>query len=89
MAKAKEIHTNNYMQINPKDFINIFVNLYSNKDMFAHIPAIMLWGMPGVGKSQSVKEAADLLAKKLNKMANVVVASLLLMYPFDLRGIPA
>ena len=89
MAKAKEIHTNNYMQINPKDFINIFVNLYSNKDMFAHIPAIMLWGMPGVGKSQSVKEAADLLAKKLNKKADVVVASLLLMNPIDLRGIPA
>ena len=89
MAKSKVIHTSNYMQINPKDFITTFVNLYSNKDMFEHIPAIMLWGMPGVGKSQSVKEAANILAKKLNKKANVVVASLLLMNPIDLRGIPA
>ena len=89
MAKSKVIHTSNYMQINPKDFITTFVNLYSNKDMFEHIPAIMLWGMPGVGKSHSVTEAATILAKKLNKKENVVVPSLLLMNPIDLRGIPA
>lgn len=87
MAKATQ--TNNYTQIVPNDFINLFMKLYSAKDMLQQIPTIMLWGQPGVGKSQSVKQAAELLGEKLHKKANVVVASLLLMNPIDLRGIPA
>ena len=87
MAKATQ--TNNYTQIVPNDFINLFMKLYSAKDMLQQIPTIMLWGQPGVGKSQSVKQAAELLGEKLHKKANVVVASLLLMNPTDLRGIPA
>jgi len=48
----------------------------------------MLWGQPGVGKSDAVKQAAHMLGERVGKTANVTVASLLLMNPIDLRGIP-
>lgn len=89
MANKNVTHSKNYIQIVPNDFINLFLDLYSHENSIERNPAIMLWGQPGVGKSQAVKEAAQLLAKKLHRKAKVTVASLLLMNPIDLRGIPA
>ena len=79
----------NYLQIVPNDFINMVAKVYSNKALFEKIPTMMLWGMPGVGKSQAVKQAGEALAEKTAKKVNVTVASLLLMNPIDLRGIPS
>lgn len=89
MANNNVTHSKNYVQIVPNDFINLFMDLYSHDGAIENIPSIMLWGQPGVGKSQAVKEAATVLGDKLHKKVKVTVASLLLMNPIDLRGIPA
>mgnify|MGYP000887373632 CR=1 FL=1 len=77
--------TKNYLTVVPNDFIRMFVHLHSKN---VNVPTFMLWGMPGVGKSQAVKQAANELGDIIGKKVNVTVASLLLMNPIDLRGIP-
>lgn len=77
----------NYVVMNPNKMINILTKLYSSN--FEHQPTKMLWGAPGVGKTQLVHQTAEKLAKVTGKKVNVIVASLLLMSPIDLRGIPA
>ena len=54
------------------------------KDM----PSVMLWGPPGIGKSQLVKQLAHKLGKTTNKQVNVTDVRLILFNPVDLRGIP-
>ena len=54
------------------------------KDM----PSVMLWGPPGIGKSQLVKQLASKLGKATNKTVNVTDVRLILFNPVDLRGIP-
>ena len=54
------------------------------KDM----PSVMLWGPPGIGKSQLVKQLAHKLGKATNKQVNVTDVRLILFNPVDLRGIP-
>ena len=52
------------------------------------IPAAMLWGPPGVGKSDGVREFADRLGTATDKRVNVTDVRLLLFSPVDLRGVP-
>ena len=52
------------------------------------LPSVMLWGAPGVGKSQAVKTLAKELALETGKRAVVTDVRLLLFNPIDLRGIP-
>ena len=51
-------------------------------------PAIMLWGPPGVGKSQGVKQIASEVQRRTGKHVTVTDVRLLLFNPVDLRGIP-
>ena len=51
-------------------------------------PSVMLWGPPGVGKSQSIRELAKNLELETRKRVNVIDVRLLLFNPIDLRGIP-
>ena len=51
-------------------------------------PSVMLWGPPGVGKSQGVREIAALLRKRTKKRVEITDVRLLLFNPVDLRGIP-
>ena len=51
-------------------------------------PSVMLWGPPGVGKSQSIKELAKNLEYETRKRVIVTDVRLLLFNPIDLRGIP-
>ena len=53
------------------------------------ISAIMLWGAPGVGKSESVMQIAAELEKATSKKVNVTDVRLSLYNPVDLRGIPS
>ena len=52
------------------------------------VPSVMLWGAPGVGKSQGVRQIADKIKKATGKQVYVTDVRLLLFNPIDLRGIP-
>lgn len=51
------------------------------------VPSVMLWGPPGVGKSQAVRQIAKEIESTGKKVA-VMDVRLLLFNPIDLRGIP-
>ena len=51
-------------------------------------PSVMLWGPPGVGKSQGVHEIAYEIEKRTGKDVRITDVRLLLFNPVDLRGIP-
>ena len=52
------------------------------------MPSVMMWGPPGVGKSQAVKQIAERISSSTGKKVNVTDVRLLLFNPIDLRGIP-
>ena len=52
------------------------------------LPSVMLWGAPGVGKSQGVRQIAKGIEKNTKKKVHVTDVRLLLFNPIDLRGIP-
>jgi hypothetical protein len=52
------------------------------------LPAFMLWGPPGVGKSQAIRQIAGRIGESTGKRVAVTDVRLLLFNPIDLRGIP-
>lgn len=52
------------------------------------VPSVMLWGAPGVGKSQAIRQLAKAIEENTNKKVSVTDVRLLLFNPIDLRGIP-
>ena len=52
------------------------------------LPSVMLWGPPGVGKSQAVRQIAKEIEASTGKEVAVTDVRLLLFNPIDLRGIP-
>ena len=52
------------------------------------LPSVMLWGAPGIGKSQAVRQLAREIEGSTGKRAVVTDVRLLLFNPIDLRGIP-
>ncbi|MBQ7564551.1 MAG: AAA family ATPase [Lachnospiraceae bacterium] len=52
------------------------------------MPSVMLWGPPGVGKSQGVRQLAREIEDRTGKTVTVTDVRLLLFNPIDLRGIP-
>lgn len=84
----KEI-TTNLPTMSIKEFKNSMLPIYANFiKMKMKLPAIMLWGSPGVGKSDGIKQIAKELAEKTGRTAHVTDVRLLLFNPVDLRGIP-
>jgi hypothetical protein len=55
---------------------------------FKKLPTPYLWGAPGVGKSEGVRQIAEGLGYVTGKKAVVTDVRLLLYSPVDLRGIP-
>ena len=52
------------------------------------LPSVMLWGPPGIGKSQAVRQIAREIEGETGKSVEVTDVRLLLFNPIDLRGIP-
>ena len=52
------------------------------------LPSVMLWGPPGVGKSQAIRQIAKEIQKNTGKETRITDVRLLLFNPIDLRGIP-
>lgn len=73
--------------ITPTEFLDIFEIEYKNKTP-EEVRPVMLWGAPGVGKSDTVKQLANLLSKVHNKPYFVRDVRLSLYNPVDLKGIP-
>lgn len=53
-----------------------------------NFPSVMLWGSPGVGKSQGVRQMATKISENTGKQVVITDVRLLLFNPVDLRGIP-
>ncbi len=62
--------------------------LINNGTPLRSFPSVMLWGPPGVGKSQGVRQISDLIKENTGKAVYVTDVRLLLFNPVDLRGIP-
>lgn len=65
-----------------------YIKLIKNNKAFKLFPSVMLWGQPGVGKSQAIHQIAQNIQKETLKKVNVCEVRLLLFNPIDLRGIP-
>lgn len=67
---------------------NAYADLIKANVSLRKFPSVMLWGAPGVGKSQGVRQIAQILQEKTGKKVVVTDVRLLLFNPVDLRGIP-
>ena len=80
------------LTVNVDSMVNMlsrsYISLIENNASFKSFPSIMLWGPPGVGKSQGVREIARKIEDKTQKKVVVTDVRLLLFNPVDLRGIP-
>lgn len=87
-----DIKPNNIPQMTADKVISSLSDIYSaviNKNLpIRLIPSVMLWGPPGVGKSQAVRQLARELEIRTKKKTKVTDVRLLLFNPIDLRGIP-
>ena len=88
----ENLHLNNVPTMNIAEIVNLlsdsYISYIENGIKFKEFPSVMLWGPPGVGKSESVREIAENIKTKTGKEVNVVDVRLLLFNPIDLRGIP-
>lgn len=73
--------------LTPENFLNLFFQEFLIKTPKEMRP-IMIWGQPGIGKSDIVKKLAVLLEKETGKTVFVHDVRLSLYTPIDLIGIP-
>ena len=67
---------------------NSYSTLINNGKPLTTFPSTMLWGQPGIGKSQAIRQIASYIQEKTGKRVDVTDVRLLLFNPIDLRGIP-
>jgi hypothetical protein len=65
-----------------------YISLIKSSLPFSTFPSVMMWGAPGVGKSQGVRQVAKKIEENTDKKVVVTDVRLLLFNPVDLRGIP-
>ena len=87
-----EIKLNNIPEISVGNFVKKFstalTKLINNGGKVKEFPSVMLWGPPGVGKSQAIKQIGDHIHNETGLIVNITDVRLLLFNPIDLRGIP-
>lgn len=66
----------------------VYGKIIENNMPINTMPSVMLWGPPGVGKSQAIKQIAANIEERTGKKVNVTDVRLILFNPIDLRGIP-
>lgn len=71
-----------------KELSDAYCTIINNKLPIRTLPSVMLWGAPGVGKSQAIRQLAKEIEENTGKKAVVTDVRLLLFNPIDLRGIP-
>lgn len=71
-----------------KQLSTAYVSLIKSNTPLKKFPSVMLWGPPGVGKSQGIRQVAKEIADKTGKKVEITDVRLLLFNPVDLRGIP-
>lgn len=67
---------------------NAYSRLIAQNLSVKTMPSVMLWGAPGVGKSQAVRQIAEEIRNNTGKTVHLTDVRLLLFNPIDLRGIP-
>lgn len=67
---------------------NAYISLIEKNLPLNTMPSVMLWGAPGVGKSQAIRQIKTRIEKETKKKVNITDVRLLLFNPIDLRGIP-
>jgi hypothetical protein len=86
------LNNNDMPTVNINTVIDKLSLVYSkailNKIPLKKIPSVMLWGPPGVGKSQAIRQIGKEIELSTGKKVNIVDVRLLLFNPIDLRGIP-
>ena len=72
-----------------KGYLSVaYISMIKKGKDLKRFPSVMLWGAPGVGKSQGVRQVAKLIEEGTGKTVVVTDVRLLLFNPVDLRGIP-
>lgn len=71
-----------------KELSDAYCKIINNKLPIRTLPSVMLWGAPGVGKSQAIRQLAKEIEENTGKRTVVTDVRLLLFNPIDLRGIP-
>lgn len=71
-----------------KQLSTAYVSLIKSDAPLKKFPSVMLWGPPGVGKSQGIRQVAKEIADRTGKKVEITDVRLLLFNPVDLRGIP-
>lgn len=88
----KKLHSTNLPVLTVEKTVSVLADGYCTlieKGLpLKSLPSVMLWGAPGVGKSQSVRRLAEVIRQRTGKKTTVTDVRLLLFNPIDLRGIP-
>ena len=86
------MNNTNMPSLSVERIIELLSDMYSNavkRDVpIKTLPSVMLWGPPGVGKSQAVRQIGRDIGKNTKKEVKITDVRLLLFNPIDLRGIP-
>ena len=87
------IDSNNLWSMSVNRLVSLLSEAYyneykKNRLNMTNFPSVMLWGPPGVGKSQGIKQIAKNLERLTGLEVHVTDVRLLLFNPIDLRGIP-
>ena len=87
-----DIQSNNIPLMSVGKAVETLSDAYSaviNKNMpVKTLPSVMLWGPPGVGKSQGVRQMAKKIEDATGKKTVITDVRLLLFNPIDLRVYP-